>query len=178
MQNKKGTPEDDGTARREAWMLELPPESTVHLGLGPRQFRATEGPDMSNRSDWTDTPADKLKKQQKLLIEGEPPPNPEEERRKFLINERDKTMEQMIEKCKKSKKHKRDKSLMELHQEKLKKKQKKKDKERGDRPPERRPFDRDVDLQVNRFDEAQRKAIVNKAQLLDTRFSTGESKFL
>lgn len=45
-------------------------------------------------------------------------------------------------------------------------------------PKERRPFDRDVDLKVNRFDEAQKKAILKKAQLLDNRFSSGESKFL
>lgn len=176
--NNKKVPEDDGTKQREAWMLELPPESTVILGLGPRTFRAKEGPDMSNRSEWTDTPTEKAEKQRMLMIEGEPPPNPEEERKKFLIAERDRIMEQMIEKCKKSKKHKRDKSLMEIHQKKLKKKQKKKDKERGDKPPERRPFDRDLDLQANKFDDAAKKRILNKAQLLNSRFSTGESKFL
>ena len=39
-------------------------------------------------------------------------------------------------------------SLMELHEKKLKKKEKK-DKEKN-KPQERRPFDRDVDLQANR----------------------------
>jgi hypothetical protein len=43
---------------------------------------------------------------------------------------------------------------------------------------ERRPFDRNIDLQANRFDEAQKKAIFKKAQLLDDRFSSGQSKFL
>lgn len=43
---------------------------------------------------------------------------------------------------------------------------------------ERRPFSRDVDLQVNRFDDAQKKAVLKKAQLLDDRFSSGQSKFL
>lgn len=43
---------------------------------------------------------------------------------------------------------------------------------------ERRPFDRNIDLQANRFDEAQKKAIFKKAQLLDDRFSSGRSKFL
>lgn len=42
----------------------------------------------------------------------------------------------------------------------------------------RRPFSRDIDLKVNRFDEAQKKAIFKKAQLLDDRFSAGQSKFL
>lgn len=50
--------------------------------------------------------------------------------------------------------------------------------EQEGKKPERRPFDRNIDLQVNRFDEAQRKAIFKKAQLLDTRFSQGESKYL
>lgn len=43
---------------------------------------------------------------------------------------------------------------------------------------ERRPFSRDIDLKVNRFDEAQKKSILKKAQLLDDRFSAGKSKFL
>ncbi|XP_054257412.1 myosin-11-like, partial [Macrosteles quadrilineatus] len=50
--------------------------------------------------------------------------------------------------------------------------------EKDGKKKERRPFDRNIDLQVHRFDEAQKKAIFKKAQLLDTRFSTGESKFL
>ncbi|MGH0173603.1 UNVERIFIED_CONTAM: hypothetical protein FKN15_065585 [Acipenser sinensis] len=36
---------------------------------------------------------------------------------------------------------------------------------------ERRAFDRDQDLQVNRFDEAQKKAVLKKSQELNTRFS-------
>ena len=40
-------------------------------------------------------------------------------------------------------------SLLDLHTKKLKKKEKK-DKEK-DKPQERRPFDRDVDLQANRY---------------------------
>lgn len=38
----------------------------------------------------------------------------------------------------------------------------------------RRPFDRDIDLQVNKFDQAQKKTILRKAQLLDDRFSRGQ----
>lgn len=74
------------------------------------------------------------------------------------------------------KKHKRDESLLEMHQKKLKKKHDKSSK--TDQPPERRPFSRDTDLQVNRFDEAQKKSILKKAQLLDTRFGSGQSKYL
>lgn len=42
----------------------------------------------------------------------------------------------------------------------------------------RRPFNRDSDLKVNRFDQAQKNAILKKAQLLDTRFGRGETKYL
>lgn len=42
----------------------------------------------------------------------------------------------------------------------------------------RRPFDRAVDLKVNKFDDAQKKSIMKKAQLLDTRFSSGGAKYL
>lgn len=47
-----------------------------------------------------------------------------------------------------------------------------------DKKVERRPFNRDSDLGVNRFDEAQKKSVLKKAQLLDTRFSKGSTKYL
>lgn len=34
---------------REEWMLELPSAKATNLGLGPRQFRAKEAPDLSDR---------------------------------------------------------------------------------------------------------------------------------
>lgn len=49
-------------------MLELPPEKASNLGLGPRSFRMREAPDMSDRSSWTDTPADKLRKMEQALV--------------------------------------------------------------------------------------------------------------
>jgi len=44
--------------------------------------------------------------------------------------------------------------------------------------PERRVFSRETDLSVNHFDEARKKTLMKKAQLLDTRFSSGHSKYL
>lgn len=38
----------------------------------------------------------------------------------------------------------------------------------------RRPFDRDIDLQVNRFDQTRKNAVISKAQYLDDRFSRGK----
>ena len=53
--------------KREEWMTELPPAQAANLGLGPRKFRLRDGPDMSDRSCWTDTPAQKAQKQMDLV---------------------------------------------------------------------------------------------------------------
>ena len=47
-------------------------------------------------------------------------------------------------------------SLMDRHSKKLKKEEEAKS---GGRPKERRPFDRDVDLSANQFDEANSESI-------------------
>lgn len=62
-------------------------------------------------------------------------------------------------------------SLMDRHTKKVKK-------EKSKKPEERRPFDRDLDLQVNRFDDAQKAAMLKKAGQLNDRFSRGGQKFL
>jgi len=58
-------------------------------------------------------------------------------------------------------------SLVSMHTKTMKEKAKKK----VDVPVERRAFDRDEDLQVNRFDEAQKERLLKKSQELNTRFS-------
>ena len=67
---------------------------------------------------------------------------------------------------------KRAESLMSLHTKKMKEKTK----EKADKPVERRPFDRDEDLQVNRFDEAQKQRLLKKSQELNTRFSHSKDR--
>lgn len=67
---------------------------------------------------------------------------------------------------------KRAESLMSLHSKKMKEKAK----EKADTPVERRPFDRDADLQVNRFDEAQKQRLLKKSQELNTRFSHSKDR--
>jgi hypothetical protein len=47
-----------------------------------------------------------------------------------------------------------------------------------DEKPERKPFSRDTDLQVNSFDESRKKAAIKSSHLLDDRFSSGHRKFL
>lgn len=67
---------------------------------------------------------------------------------------------------------KRAESLVNLHTKKMKEKAKLV----GEKPVERRPFDRDADLQVNRFDEAQKQRLLKKSQELNTRFSHSNDK--
>ncbi|XP_063695611.1 GPALPP motifs-containing protein 1 [Culicoides brevitarsis] len=158
---------------RDEWMLELPEvRGVTDLGLTARQFRTKERPDFSDRSQWTDTPADKERKKHGQPSAREIAKEEERQRERQAILSRDAEQERIAKEHKK--KHKRDKSLMDLHEKKLKKAKKEKEKE----PEVRRPFDRNIDLAANRFDEAQKKSIIKKAQLLDTRFSSGASKFL
>ncbi|XP_063393697.1 splicing factor, arginine/serine-rich 19 [Cydia fagiglandana] len=158
---------------REQWMLELPEGKAKYMGLEARTFRAKEGPDMSNRSSWTDTPEEKARKSAGVEKEEDPDVVLQREARSRQLASRDDEQEKAVKKHKK--KHKRDESLLEMHEKKIKKKKKKAEKEEKQ---ERRPFSRDVDLQVNRFDEAQKKSVIKKAQLLDSRFSRGEAKYL
>ena len=67
---------------------------------------------------------------------------------------------------------KRAESLMSLHTKKMKEKAK----EEADKPVERRAFDRDTDLQVNRFDDAQKQRLLKKSQELNTRFSHSKDR--
>ncbi|XP_055541062.1 GPALPP motifs-containing protein 1 [Wyeomyia smithii] len=164
-------PTDQPITTREDWMLQLPDIRKVSdMGLGARQFRTREKLEIGDRSVWTDTPNDK---ERKKLSHGSSKNavcmHEDQTRRKTA--ERDKQQEEMI---KKHKKHKRDKSLLDTHQQKLEKTKKK----QNNSEAVRRPFDRNIDLHANRFDEAQKKAIFKKAKLLETRFSSGASKFL
>ena len=165
-----GRNESNATVR-EDWMIELPTIRTVtDLGLGARQFRTREKLEIGDRTVWTRTPNDKEVGPKPRDIEAER----EEESLRRKLAERDAEQAEIARKHKK--KHKREKSLVEIHEKKLKKEKKKKEKEEP--APSRRPFDRNMDLSANRFDEAQKKAIMKKAQLLDTRFSSGAAKFL
>lgn len=64
---------------------------------------------------------------------------------------------------------------MDIHQKKIKNKSA----EDKTKPQERIPFDRDKDLKVNRFDAAQKKALIKKSRELNAKFSHGKgSMFL
>ncbi|XP_014606350.1 PREDICTED: E3 ubiquitin-protein ligase Topors isoform X1 [Polistes canadensis] len=153
----------DVVHKRETWMMELPPTRAADFGLRARKFRLRPGPDMSDRSCWTDTPEDKVKKRKA-----------EEEAAALRSVKKPDSIELLKEKPKKTKKQ--EKSLLEIHQSKLKKRKKKEEKEaKAAGLPTRRPFDRNIDLQVNRFmDPSQKRSVLMKAGMLNDRFSRGQ----
>lgn len=151
---------------RETWMTELPPE-LQHIGLGARTFKKRSGPENKDRSIWTDTPADRERKARERL-EGKKT----EEAKDDKVPQVSRRDIEMAEKVSKYNESKRGESLMNLHSKKLKEKAK----ETADKPVERRPFDRDADLQVNRFDEAQKQRLLKKSQELNTRFSHSKDR--
>ncbi|KAM4744199.1 GPALPP motifs-containing protein 1 [Anableps anableps] len=151
---------------RETWMTELPPE-LQHIGLGARTFKKRSGPENNDRSIWTDTPADRERKARERL-EGKKTGEAKNDKVP-QVSRRD---IEMAEKVSKYNESKRGESLMSLHSKKLKEKAK----ETSDKPVERRPFDRDADLQVNRFDEVQKQRLLKKSQELNTRFSHSKDR--
>jgi len=70
---------------------------------------------------------------------------------------------------------KRSSSLADLHTSKIEKKKRK-----DDKPTKRQPleFDPETALGERVMDKTQRKSVMDKAKLLNTRFSGGSSKFL
>ncbi|KAG8586071.1 hypothetical protein GDO81_005235 [Engystomops pustulosus] len=149
---------------RESWMTELPPELT-NFGLGPRTFKRRTNERSGDRSDWTDTPADKERKAREKR-EGKASSKKGDEIPQ--VSERDKRLSEQVSMYNDSK---RSQSLIDLHRKKLKRKAD----EDKDKPKERRAFDREQDLQVNRFDDAQKKALLRKSKELNTKFSHGNS---
>ncbi|KAG7273664.1 hypothetical protein CRUP_017417 [Coryphaenoides rupestris] len=158
----------DNSVARETWMTELPPE-LQHIGLEARTFRKKTGPENKDRSVWTDTPADRHRKTQERL-EGK---EKEKEKEKDAAPKMSQKDLEMAEKVAKYNDHKRGQSLMTLHSRKQQQQQKECE---AKQPVERKPFDRDADLQVNRFDEAQKERLLKKSQELNTRFSHSKER--
>ncbi|XP_061742913.1 GPALPP motifs-containing protein 1-like [Nerophis ophidion] len=151
---------------RDTWMTELPPE-LQHIGLGARTFKKKSGPEKGDRSIWTDTPADRERKaterrekKKKGDAKKDSPPR---------VSPKDL---ETAEKVSKYNNTKRSESLLSLHAKNLKEKAK----EGEEQPAERRAFDRETDLQVNRFDEAQKQRLLKKSQELNTRFSHSKDR--
>ncbi|XP_062237151.1 GPALPP motifs-containing protein 1 [Platichthys flesus] len=167
MKDKLTGDETPEVVARETWMTELPPE-LQHIGLGARTFKKKSGPENKDRTMWTDTPADRERKHRERLekkLKGE-----EDEKESVpQVPVKDLKMAETVSKYNESK---RAESLMTLHSKKMKAKAK----EKVDKPVERRAFDREEDLQVNRFDEAQKQRLLKKSQELNTKFSHSKDR--
>ncbi|XP_037824014.1 GPALPP motifs-containing protein 1 [Lucilia sericata] len=167
---------------REEWMLELP-DVGLKGGLAAlnnlkRGFhQGKEKPDFSDRSSWTKTPQMGIEKQKPTTSKSS---KEELELQAQALYEKQRDAEQEAMAKKHKKKHKREESLVEIHQKKLRKEERQKAKElkESGAKPERRPFTRDVDLKLNKIDRNQTKQIVDKAKILNTKFSSGHSKYL
>ncbi|XP_039395064.1 GPALPP motifs-containing protein 1 isoform X7 [Mauremys reevesii] len=161
MKEKLTSSDDDGSKQvsRESWMTELPPE-LKGFGLGARTFKRRTDEKSGDKSIWTDTPADRERKAQEMQEAKKSASKDDEE---IVLSARDKRLAEQLSSYNDSK---RSESLMDMHHKKLKSKA-----TEDKKPQERRPFDRDQDLQVNRFDEVQKKALIKKSRELNTRFS-------
>ncbi|XP_057282908.1 GPALPP motifs-containing protein 1 isoform X1 [Pezoporus wallicus] len=144
---------------RESWMTELPPE-LKSFGFGPRTFKRRADDKSGDRSIWTDTPADRERKAKEREEAKKSTSKDDEE---IVLSGRDKRLVEQVASYNESK---RSESLMDIHQKKLKSKAS----EEKNKPQERRPFDRDQDLKVHRFDEAQKKALIRKSRDLNSKF--------
>jgi hypothetical protein len=111
---------DEVPKNREEWMTELPEVRKVaDLGLGPRQFRTKERPDFDDRTGWTDIANGSGSSKKSKSESSKKSSDHKRVLEKQIQAERDAEQEEMAKKLKK--KHKRDKSLLEIHQHKLKK---------------------------------------------------------
>lgn len=125
---------------------------------------------LNYRSDWTTVPEEnnefhKFEKKKKMERENRSEAEIKAEK------QRDEEQEQL------AKKHKKDdeKSLLQLHQDQMAEKRRLKGKEEK---VERRRFDRDVDLQLNKIDKSHTKKIVDGTKFLNSKFGTGRTKYL
>lgn len=147
---------------REKWMLELPEiKCNQNLVPVPRSFQIKDRPDYTDRAIWTDIPSTSSKKKKTL-------PNKDTYKRNIGMR-KDKDQDALAKKYK----TKRDKSLLQLHEEKYQTEGKK-----NQTKIERRPFNREIDTKVTYFDQRKKSALVKNAQLLDTKFSSGKTKYL
>lgn len=158
--------DESSAPKRETWMTELP-DNYKSFGLGPRSFRKNALPENDDRSVWTDTPADQERKLRERLLaktqgkDKKPQAEPK-------LSERDRMIADQVDAYNQSE---RNQSLMDMHTSSRKRKA-----EEANEKKERRPFDREIDLQVNRFDEAQRKNLIKKSAKLDSRFAHSKDK--
>lgn len=151
--------------RREEWMTELPDNLGLRIGLGPRTFRKNMEDPKADRSAWTDTPADKVRKAEKKSRKDQDAAETSRHRKR---HHQEKEIEEQLRQYNKEK---RAESLLDMHR-------KKKKEEKKNEVKERREFNRDEDLKISRIDPRASKALISNAAFLNSKFSAGERKFL
>ncbi|KAI9560505.1 hypothetical protein GHT06_011438 [Daphnia sinensis] len=156
--------EESKQPKREDWMIELPELKRKNFGLGPRAFNRSEKPEVVGRDQWTSTPTTKAS------VSKEKDNFDEEIRNQYLERKRNQKLEKVVADYDKTK---RSESLLKMHQKELKKK-----KDNLSQPTERKPFDRDEDLKLNKLDDAKRKSLIKKSQELNSKFKIGNQKYL
>lgn len=167
----KDRPTELQQPKREEWMTELPPEIKP-LGLGPRKFR-TGVCDPGDRSVWTETPADRQRKAQEAQ-EGQVKKAPVRggEVEYASVSSRDKKLASQVEEY--NKQH-RSQSLLDMHRKR------RRAEERFGKEEERRPFNRETDLELprNLMTSAKRRALVeDSVKALGSKFTHGKRSFL
>ncbi|VDP61223.1 unnamed protein product [Schistosoma curassoni] len=152
--------------KRDTWMTELLPRSSVLNSLKSCKFRQDISTPLHDAS-WFTTPSDDSKQ---LLTSSQI----SKEKSSLLELHENKLKHKLKKKHeKKSKKHK--------HKSKKHKKERGKSSSPSTSPPgksTRRPFDRKKDLKLSRIDTAARKAIIEHSKKLSIRFSHGSQQYL
>ncbi|XP_057364646.1 GPALPP motifs-containing protein 1-like [Daphnia carinata] len=156
--------EESKQPKREDWMIELPELKRKNFGLGPRAFNRSEKPEVVGRDQWTSTPTTKASiSKEKDDFDGEM-------RKQYLEQKRNQKLEKVVAEHDKTK---RSESLLKMHQKELKKM-----KDNLSKPTERKPFNRDEDLKLNKLDDAKRKSLIKKSHELNSKFKIGNQKYL
>eukprot|EP00898_Chlorokybus_atmophyticus_P009042 jgi/Chlat1/9139/Chrsp97S08431 len=132
---------------REDWMTELPPERKAgHVDLKSRQFSRNERSGRGDTSGWTDSPADAMKRNQQQFLQSSAA---KEEAIAELQAKKASATAQLVDEYNS---HKRQKTLLEQHQDAQREERKKKKKGTKQDDPEWaaehpwQPWDRDKDL--------------------------------
>ncbi|PKA61496.1 hypothetical protein AXF42_Ash014413 [Apostasia shenzhenica] len=160
---------EEPIAKRDEWMMELPPERKLGMPLQTTSFSKSGREGRGDASMWTDTPLDKSRKAKQNYLEAY-----NKARELADMDDKGKAKRSDADLVDKYNSTKRSKSLMQKHKEEsqnLKKRSKKPEKEEWEGSHPWKPWDREKDLTAGRqkvnFDAE------SMAQGLSSRFSAG-----
>uniref|UniRef100_A0A0K2USZ4 KIAA1704 ortholog [Odobenus rosmarus divergens] n=1 Tax=Lepeophtheirus salmonis TaxID=72036 RepID=A0A0K2USZ4_LEPSM len=158
---------DKEAPKRDSWMLELPQNSKA-FGMGPRQFSKSSNTLSAKDKDRTEWTKIQGKETSESLKEKD---GYDKECLEYLASlQKDTNMEKISNELTQKR---GSESLMDIHKNKLSKLE-----DDSSKDSSRRPFDRDLDLQANKFDNAVKDRLIKQSRNLNDKFSHGKSKFL